>query len=172
MIYPELRFFPPVVSFLSDDTNKFPTSIGLLANGVAYQWNIIPQKSWHQEGYKLSESNHFSLQFLTYTGVSPEDIVKYFCRLTFEYNVVYSLDAEESVEYFKALNFDEMSADTKIGVSNITSLLDNYSEVSFSQEVIDNIKRHKLNTNHTVDRCVALALSIKHLHQNSTNLIF
>lgn len=171
MIFSELKFFPPVISFLSDDTNKYPASMGLLANGVAYQWNIMPQDAWYLNGYKLSESHHFNLQYLTLTGVLAEETVKHFFRLVYGYNIVYSLDAEEAFDYLKVLGCDEISADDKVGISNITSLLDDYSEASFSHEVINNIKRYKLNTNHAADRCVALALSIKNLHQVNTNSI-
>ncbi|GHE96770.1 hypothetical protein [Thalassotalea profundi] len=140
-------------------------------NGVAYQWNIIPQDAWYLNGYKLSESNQYNLQYLTYTGVSPEVVVQHFCRLVWGYNFIYSLDAGESVAYFKALSFDEFSDGITVGISDITSLLEKSGEVDFAQEVINNTKLQQLNTKYAADRCVALALSIKNLHQVSTNSI-
>lgn len=173
MYYPELKFFPPVITVFGDNSGKYPTSVALLTHGAVYHWYVKPNDRWLDDEYFLSSDSNLHISYLEQIGECSSKIFDQLLKLAFGYTLFYTLDLRSTTVLMQQLNCEtippEKSDNFTIAIKEVTELVPEHYQKNFIKEINSNPDTLQLNPNYASDTCVAVALTALRLHKFDTS---
>ncbi|MEE3130012.1 MAG: hypothetical protein VX318_05050 [Pseudomonadota bacterium] len=167
MYYPELKFFPPVLIVYCDDSEQYPTSVGLLAQGAAYHWYVMPDDEWLNNSYSLSTKEHLTLDYLDQVGDPKDYIFDHISDLTSGYGLLHTFNVPRTTKLLQQINYEDSHSRNEDNImfklKNIAALVPERYQKRFSKEMDISTDRERLNPEHADDTCIAAVWTVLRL---------
>lgn len=175
MYYPELKFFPPVITVFGDDSGKYPTSVALLTHGAVYHWYVKPDNHWSDDEYFLSSDSNLHITYLEQIGECSSKIFDQILKLAYGHTLFYTLGLRSTTVLMQQLNCETVSKENSdnltIAIKENTELVPEHYQKNFTKEINLNPDCSQLNPNYASDTCVAVALTALRLNKFAASAI-
>lgn len=158
MFYPELAHVPPILDFeassLSD--TSYPISAGLIVKGAVYYWIIKPKGDWIDWSLPSQAIHGLKRSYIDDHGIPADQVFAEILQALGDHNVIYSDAPDWESMWLGRLGKSD------IKIESITNLIGNDTE-KFSNELIENFKRHQLTPHRADHDALAIAITVKSL---------